>query len=797
MKLRFLPLMVSAALVAPVASSALASNAGQVLEPARADVPASVAVWKDDKAKMDAFISELIGKMTLQEKIGQLDLQSGFRNNTGPFVNEDYENQIKRGQVGAVFNSYGADFARSLQQMAVEETRLGVPLMIAHDIIHGHKTIFPQSLGEVASWDPELVKLGAKIAAREATADGIMWTFAPMADLVRDPRWGRVSEAVGEDTYLTSVMSVARVQGFQGDDLSKHDTMLATAKHFVGYGLAQGGRDYHTTDVSEHELWTTQMPQFKAMVDAGVATFMTSFNDLNGTPATGSKFLLTDVLRDKWGFEGFVVTDYTAVNELVPHGYARDDKHAAEIAFNAGADMDMVGRTYINYLEELIEEGKVDESKIDHSVRLILEMKWRLGLFEDPYRYFDMARAEKEILSDDNKALARDAARRSMVLLKNDNNALPLNQDELRTIALIGPLADSKRDMIGNWAGAGPAHLDHVITLKQGLEERLEGKVKVNVAKGATYAFLREEGSPFAHDRFNYVARQTRDDAALQKQIDEAVKLAKQSDVIVLAIGEQEAFSGEAASRTDLQLPGNQIELMKALKPLGKPMVAVIQSGRPNDLRWESQNLDAILHAWYPGTSGGHAIADVLFGDYNPSGKLPMTFPYNVGQVPVFYNHKSTGRPHDEWTQKVRSQEYTTRYNDAPNSPLYAFGHGLSYSDFQYGEITLSSDTLTLDGELTVSVEITNTGKHAGEEVVQLYTRQMVGSITRPVQELKGFDKVHFDAGETKTVSFTLTADDLAFYRADMSWGSEPGDFQVMVGTASDNVQRLSFKLID
>ncbi|GAA4872718.1 beta-glucosidase BglX [Ferrimonas pelagia] len=757
---------------------------------------ASVAVWKDDKAKMDAFITDLMAKMTLDEKIGQLDLQSGIMANTGSLVNYEYEDWVAEGKVGSIFNNFTYERAYPLQKRAVEESRLGIPIIIGHDIIHGHKTIFPQSLGEVASWDLEVARLGAEIAAKEATADGIMWTFAPMADLVRDPRWGRVSEAPGEDVYLATKMSVARVQGFQGDDLASPTTMAATAKHFVGYGLSQGGRDYHSTDISEHELWTQQMPPFKAMVDAGVATFMTSFNDLNGIPASGSKYLLTDVLRDQWGFEGFVVTDYTAVNELVPHGYARDDKHAAEIAFNAGADMDMVGKSYMDYMAELVEEGKVSMEKIDHSVRLILEMKWRLGLFEDPYRYFDKERADRDILTAENLELARDAARKSAVLLKNDNAALPLALDDINSIALIGPLADNKKDMIGNWAGAGDRRKQPV-SLKEGLEARLGDNVTINYAQGATYAHLHAEGDTSPHVGIRSVGRDVIGKPAHAKMIKEAVKAAKKSDVIVLAIGEEQRMSGEAASRVEITLPGTQRELMEELKKLGKPMVGVLFSGRPNDLSWEHQNLDAILHAWYPGTSGGHAISDLLVGDFSPSGKLPMTFPRSVGQIPLYYNMKNTGRPYNAENPNQRQEHYKSRYDDSPNSPLYAFGHGLSYADFQYGEVKLSSDHLKMDGELTVSVDVTNAGKHAGEEVVQLYTRQMVGSVTRPVQELKGFQKVNFAAGETKTITFTLTAEDLSFYRADMSWGAEAGDFQVMVGTASDNVQRLPFKLVD
>ncbi|MGR5143214.1 beta-glucosidase BglX [Photobacterium sp. DNB23_23_1] len=756
---------------------------------------ASSAHWQDDKEKMDAYISGLISNMTLHEKVGQLDLQSGFRNTTGPFINESYEQQIKDGQVGAIFNAYGADFGRHLQRIAVEETRLGIPLIVGHDIIHGHKTIFPQSIGEAATWDLDAAKLSARVAAKEASADGIMWTFAPMADLVRDPRWGRVSEAAGEDPFLSTAMAVARVEGFQGDDLSQEDTIMATAKHFVGYGLSQGGRDYHTTDVSEHELWTTQMPPFKAMVDAGVATFMTSFNDLNGIPATGSKRLLTDILRDQWGFEGFVVTDYTAINELVPHGYARDDKHAAEIAFNAGADMDMVGQLYINYLEELVAEGKVSEEKVDTAVRQILEMKWRLGLFEDPYRYNDVSRAEREILSVENQNAARDVARKSFVLLKNDNQTLPLKDDEIKSIALIGPLADSKADMIGNWAAAGDRK-SHPVTVLDGFKHRFGKNVKINYAKGASYDYITTKEDIDALQGIG-VPRITADDSSLKKELDRAISAAKKSDVIVMVMGEEQRMSGEASSRTELTLPGNQQQVMEELKKLGKPMVLVVMSGRPNDLRWADENVDAILHAWYPGTMGGIAVADVLSGDYSPSGKLPMTFPRSVGQVPIYYNEKNTGRPYFADNPNQRQEHYKSRYDDSPNTPLYAFGHGLSYAQFDYGDIQLSSNELSIDGELTVSVVVSNKGDYAGEEVVQLYTRQHVGSITRPVKELKGFQKVHFDKGESKTISFTLTPADLAFYRADMSWGVEAGTFDVFVGTASDNVQKASFELVE
>ncbi|AMO54921.1 beta-glucosidase [Endozoicomonas montiporae] len=800
MKLRLLPVAISCAIAASSAfASTSASNFGSVMNPVRMEQPASVVHWNDNKKEMDAFISDLISKMTLEEKIGQLDLQSGIMAVTGSQVNHQYEDWVAEGKVGSVFNNFTYERAYNLQKRAVEESRLGIPIIIGHDIIHGHKTIFPQSIGEVASWDLEVAEVGARVAAKEATADGIMWTFAPMADLVRDPRWGRVSEAPGEDPFLATQMSVARVKGFQGDNLSDTDTMMATAKHMVGYGLSQAGRDYGTTDVSDYELWSSQMPMFKAMVDAGIATVMTSFNDLNGIPASGSHYLLTEVLRDKWGFEGFVVTDYTAVNELVPHGYARDDKHAAEIAFNAGADMDMVGKSYMDYMAELVAEGKVDEAKIDHSVRLILEMKWRLGLFEDPYRYFDKDRAETDILTDEHLELARDAARKSSVLLSN-NGALPLNLDKIDSIALLGPLADRKQDMIGNWAAAGDRR-NQPVSIKEGLEARLGKSVKIHTAGrhgGATYAHLHDADETSPHIGIRSVARDEIGKPALKRNIEQAVKAAKKADVIVLAIGEEQRMSGEAASRVEITLPGNQRELMEELKKLGKPMVGVVMSGRPNDLSWEYENLDAILHAWYPGTSGGHAIADLLVGDYNPSGKLPMTFPRSVGQIPIYYNMKNTGRPYDADNENQRQEHYKSRYDDSPNTPLFAFGHGLSYTTFDYSDIKLSSDTLKIkDDELSVSVTITNSGDFAGEEVVQLYTRQLVGSRTRPVKELKGFQKIHFEKGESKDVTFTLTAEDLSFYRGDMTWGPEASDFHVFVGTSSDDVQKAEFKLVD
>ncbi|MFT2092391.1 beta-glucosidase BglX [Paraglaciecola sp. 2405UD69-4] len=751
--------------------------------------------WRNESRAMDTFIDDLLSKMTLDEKIGQLDLQSGYRGVTGPFVNAAYEQQIRNGSVGAIFNAYGAQFGKRLQTIAVEQTRLGIPIIIGHDVIHGHKTIFPQSIGEAASWDLDAIKHSARIAAKEASADGIMWTFAPMADMVRDPRWGRVSESAGEDPFLTSAVSVARVKGFQGENISLNDTIMATAKHFVGYGASQGGRDYNTTDISENRLWNLYLPPFKAMLDAGVTTFMTGFNDLNGIPVTANQYLLETVLRDKWGFKGFVVTDYTAVNELVAHGYARDEKHGAQIAFNSGADMDMVGQTYLKYLKPLIAENKVTEARLNEAVRRVLEMKWRLGLFEDPYRYHDESRAAQRILTKENLEAATDMARRSMVLLKNQNQALPIDSNKVDSIALIGPLADNRFDMIGNWAGAGNRD-SQPVTVREGLSNLLDDKVKIRYAKGATHSYLLSHTGMSSLMGIDVpVSGQTKQD--LQSDIDEALKIAKASDVVVMVLGEDQRMSGEASSRTELTLPGNQQALMEALRSLNKPLILVVMSGRPNDLRWADSNVDAILHAWYPGTMGGQAVADVLLGKYNPAGKLPMTFPRTVGQVPLFYNHKNTGRPIASSNPAHTPAEYTSRYDDSLNTPLYAFGHGLSYTQFKYDAPTLSSTRLDQNGELTLTVKVTNIGDRAGEEVIQLYTHQKVGSITRPVKELKGFQKLAFEVGETKTVAFTLTPDDLAFYRADMSWGTEPGEFEVMVGGASNKVQTLTFTLVD
>jgi beta-glucosidase len=728
---------------------------------------ADETTWREPPG-MHAYLDELIGRMTLEEKIGQLGLFTSDWSVTGPTVREGYKDDIRAGRVGAIFNAYTADFTRELQTFAVEETRLGIPLLFGYDVIHGHRTIFPISLGEAASWDLAAIEKSARVAAAEASAEGLHWTFAPMVDVARDPRWGRVSEGGGEDVYLNARIAAARVHGFQGDDLAAVDTILATAKHYAGYGAAQAGRDYHTTDMSDRTLRDTYLPPFKAAVDAGVATVMTSFNELDGVPATGNRYLITGILRDEWGFDGFVVSDYTSINEMVPHGYARDLAHAAELAIDAGVDMDLQGAVFTEHLGALVREGRVSAEQVETAARRILEMKYRLGLFEDPYRYSDKARQAATVYKPEHLEAARDVARRSIVLLKNDGDTLPLS--ESGTIALVGPLADSKADMIGSWSAAGD-RLEKPVTVREAFAARLGKRVAVRYARGAGYDFA-DDGDTSGFE--------------------EALAAARASDVVVAVMGERADMSGEAASRTSLSLPGAQQALLERLVTTGKPIVLVLMSGRPLTIEWADGQVPAILEAWFPGTMGGHAVADVLFGDYNPSGKLPVTFPRNVGQVPIHYDMKNTGRP---YTPDNREQKYLSRYLDSANSPLYAFGHGLSYTTFDYSEIKLDAAEIGLDDTLGISVTVTNSGDTDGEEVVQLYIRDLVGSVTRPVMQLAGFEKILLKKGESRTVRFTLDADDLAFHRADMTWGAEPGEFEIFVGTSSDDVKSARFTL--
>jgi len=742
-----------------LALAAAATAAAQVAAPLQQD-------GRDE----DRFVSDLMSSMSLEEKIGQLNLLSSSWDITGPTLKEDYREDVQAGKVGAIFNAHTAAYTRELQELAVEQTRLGIPLVFGYDVIHGYKTIFPISLGEAASWDLAAVEKAARVAAVEASAAGVHWTFAPMVDIARDPRWGRISEGAGEDPYLGAQMARARVKGFQGDDLAAPDTLLATAKHYAAYGQAQAGRDYHTTDMSLRELWDTYLPPFRAASEAGVATYMTAFNELNGVPATASEYLLKDILKTRWGFKGFVVSDYTAVDELVPHGFARNQKHAAELAINAGVDMDMQGASFLTHLPELVEEGGVDLATIDMALKRVLTMKHRLGLFADPYRYSDVQREKAEIYRPEHLEAARDMARKSIVLLKNERRVLPLESRDL-SLAVIGPLADSKADMIGSWSAAGdPAKKP--VTLLEGIRARLGGAGSVRYEKGASYGF----------------------DASGRRGFDAAIAAAESADVIVAAMGESRDMTGEAASRTSLDLPGNQQALLRELRRLGKPIVLVLMNGRPLSIGWADEHVDAILETWFAGTQGGHAIADVLFGDYNPSGKLPVTFPRNVGQVPLYYNMKNTGRPYgaDDAEQKYRS-----RYLDVPNTPLYPFGYGLSYTEFEYSGMTLDRKEMAAGETITVSVRVTNAGEVDGEEVVQLYTRDLVGSVTRPVRELKGFRKILLKKGDSRRVRFELTPADLAFHRQDMSYGAEAGEFRVFVGANSVDLLQASFRVTE
>ncbi|AHJ97420.1 beta-glucosidase [Hymenobacter swuensis DY53] len=732
--------------------------------------------------KMTKFIDELLQKMTLEEKIGQLNMITVGFDVTGPVVSKDVDASIKRGSVGSVLNTFTPQAARKLQEMAVKQTRLHIPLIFGYDVIHGHRTIFPIALGLASSWDLPAMERSARIAAEEASADGINWVYSPMVDIARDPRWGRISEGSGEDPYLGSQIARVMVRGYQGDDLKKNNTVMACVKHFALYGAAEAGRDYNTTDMSLVRMYNEYLPPYKAAVEAGAGSMMSSFNDINGVPATGNKWLMTELLRNQWGFDGFVATDYTAINEMTAHGMG-DDAQVSALALNAGIDQDMVGEVFLKNLAQNLKDGTVQQAQIDLACRRILEAKWKLGLFEDPYRYTNEKRAKATMMKKEFVADARDIARKSLVLLKNSNNTLPLKKQG--TIALIGPLATRQRDMIGSWSGAGD--WKQAVSLEQGIKNAVGSGVKVVTAQGANFtddeqmiARLNQHGGELNVDQ-----------RTSEEMIREAVQVAQQADVIVAAVGESQGMTGEAASRADIGLPGQQLELLKALKKTGKPLVLVLMNGRPLTLPWEDKNADAILETWFAGSQAGNAIADVLFGGYNPAGKLTATFPQHVGQVPLYYNHKMTGRPY----QGVALDKYKSRYMDVSNDPLYPFGFGLSYTTFEYSKPELSTTTLAMNGTLEVKVTVKNTGNYDGEEVVQLYTRDMVGSISRPVQELKGFQKIMLKKGESRIVSFRLTPEDLKFYNTDLKFAAEPGDFQVMVGGNSRDVQMAAFKL--
>ncbi len=741
-----------------------------------------------NNAKMKIFVDALMKKMTLDEKLGQLNLPGSGDIVTGQAGNSDIAGKIKQGKVGGLFNIKGVEKIRAVQKIAVEESRLKIPLLFGMDVIHGYQTTFPIPLGLSCTWNMQAIEQSARIAAKESSADGICWTFSPMVDIARDPRWGRIAEGGGEDPYLGSQIAIAMVKGYQGD-FSKPENIMACVKHYAMYGAAEAGRDYNTTDMSRMRMFNEYMPPYKAAIDAGAGSVMASFNDVDGVPATGNKWLLTDILRNQWGFKGFVVTDYTGINEMTAHGMG-DLQKVSALALNAGIDMDMVGEGLLTTISKSLTEKKVTLQRIDDACRHILEAKYKLGLFADPYRYCNIERSKTDIGTAENVAVARKIAAESFVLLKN-NNVLPLAKN--KKIAIIGPLGNSKENMPGTWSVA--TELNKAVTLKEGIENVLGTGSIVTYAKGSNLV----EDSAYEERATMFGRSLGRDKRTAKELMDEALQVANNSDVIVAALGEASEMSGESSSRTDLGIPQIQKDLLNALLKTGKPVVLVLFAGRPMVLTEENKNLPAILNVWFGGTQAGNAIADVLFGDVNPSAKLTTTFPQNVGQIPIYYAHKTTGRPLPEgkWFEKFRSN-----YLDVSNEPLYPFGYGLSYTTFTYSNIKLSSATLIKTGSIKATVTLKNTGTKDGSEVVQLYTQQLVGSVTRPVKELKGFEKVFLKAGETKEINFTISAQDLKFYaphslnNADLKFAAEPGDFKIFIGGNSRDVKEVGFKLL-
>ena len=726
--------------------------------------------------RMKVFIDGLMAKMTLEEKLGQLNLPSAGDITTGQANSSDIAKKIKEGRVGGLFNIKSVEKIRDVQKVAVEQSRLKIPLIFGMDVIHGYETVFPIPLGLSCSWDMIAIEQSARIAAVEASASGINWTFSPMVDLCRDPRWGRISEGNGEDPYLGSAIAKAMVKGYQGN-LTQNNQIMACVKHFALYGASEAGRDYNTTDMSRIRMYNEYFPPYKAAIDAGVGSVMASFNEIDGIPATGNKWLLTDVLRKQWGFKGFVVTDYTGINEMMDHGMG-DLQTVSALALKAGVDMDMVGEGLLTTLAKSLKEGKVTKEEIDMACRNVLVAKYKLGLFTDPYKYCDVSRAAKEVFTTEHRKIARNTAAESFVLMKNEGNILPLKKQG--SIALIGPLADAKENMTGTWSVA--AVNDAATSLRKGLTEVAGSGVKINYAKGSNLtkdAAIEERATMFGKS----LGRDKRTDEEL---LAEAIETAKSSDVIVAALGESAEFSGESSSRTNLDIPEVQKTLLMELVKLNKPIVLVLFAGRPMTLTWEQSNVPAILNVWFGGSEAGYAIPDVLFGAVNPSGKLTTTFPQNVGQIPIYYNHKNTGRPLQEgkWFEKFRSN-----YLDVSNEPLYPFGFGLSYTKFEYSNIRLSSTTLKGNQTLTASVDVKNSGSADGKEIVQLYIRDMVGTVTRPVSELKGFQKVMIKAGETKTVEFKISPEDLKFYNSSLKYDWESGDFKMMIGSSSKDVR--------
>jgi len=730
-------------------------------------------------AKMKPFIDALMKKMTLEEKLGQLNLPGAGDIVTGQAGNSDIAKKIEEGKVGGLFNIKSVAKIKEVQKVAIEKSRLKIPLLFGMDVIHGYQTVFPIPLGLSCNWDMQAIEQSARIAATEASADGICWTFSPMVDISRDPRWGRISEGNGEDAYLGSQIAKAMVKGYQGNDLTKNNTIMSCVKHYALYGAAEAGRDYNTTDMSRVSMFNEYLPPYKAAVDAGVGSVMASFNEIDGVPATANKWLLTDVLRKQWGFKGFIVTDYTGINEMEAHGIG-DLQTVSARALMAGIDMDMVGEGILSTTKKSLQEGKVTLQQIDNACRRILEAKYKLGLFEDPYKYCDEKRAATEIFTDANRKVARKIAAESFVLFKNQGNILPLKKSG--TIALIGPLADATENMTGTWSVA--ADFSKSVPVIAGLKEAVGSNAKILYAKGSNLS----EDAAFEERATMFGKTLHRDARPAAEILQEALAVANQSDVIVAALGESAEMSGESSSRSNIEIPDTQKDLLKALLKTGKPVVLVLFTGRPLALKWENDNVPAILNVWFGGSEAGSAIADVLFGDVNPSGKLSTTFPQNVGQVPLYYNHKNTGRPlpDGKWFQKFRSN-----YLDVSNDPLYPFGYGLSYTTFTYGDVKVSSNTLKGNQTLNASVTVTNSGDKEGKEVVQLYIHDVVGSSTRPVKELKGFQKIELKAGETKTVTFKITPEDLKFYNYDLKYDWEAGDFEIMIGGNSRDVKSV------
>jgi beta-glucosidase len=719
------------------------------------------------KKTIDQKVDSVLKLMTLDEKVGQMNQYNGDWDATGPITADgDKQNQIRKGMLGSMLNVTGVEHTRQLQEIAMQ-SRLKIPLLFGQDIIHGYRTTFPVPLAEAASWDLQAIQLSARIAATEAAASGVHWTFAPMVDIARDPRWGRVMEGAGEDPYLGSLIAKARVNGFQGKGLGNTDALMACAKHYAAYGAAIGGRDYNTVDMSLNTLWEIYLPPFKAAADAGAATFMNSFNTLNGIPATGNEYLQRDILKGKWNFKGFVVSDWNSVGEMIPHGFAKDKYEASLKAITAGSDMDMESRSYINHLSRLVKDKKVNIQLIDDAVKRILKKKFELGLFDDPFKFSNKEREQQQWNNSENLRAEKLMAEKSIVLLKNDNQLLPLSK-QIKNIALIGPFIKGIRDNLGFWSYTWPDDSTRIVSAWQGIKNKIGNRVSLLYAKGCNINDTSRAG-------FN-----------------QAIETAMQADAIIVNVGEAADWSGEAKSRSTIHLPGVQEELVKAIYATGKPVVVMINAGRPLIFNWTADHVPAILYTWWLGTEAGNAIADVLFGDYNPSAKLPMSFPRDEGQIPIYYNYFNTGRP----AKSDSDLNYVTAYIDLPNSPEFPFGYGLSYTTFSYRDLTLSTSSFKPGQTLTASIVVANTGKYDGIETVQLYIRDLLGSVVRPVKELKGFQRVSLKAGESKTITFKITVNDLKFYNGKLEYNYEPGDFKVFIGTNSRDVKEASFTLV-